>query len=180
MWCSCTSSMGAFRNDSCHDSLECMSECKNKTYHRYFNGKQLCMIQFLNLKICETVLTYMESSSNAGVEWVFVSRSMNWRKSELLSYPTLVPTELHLASLNSTWVHFLPRLAFLGTRYRIFVSGPFSENRASASHFSGILPGARRRRPLCDSHFFPCTRRCDFERDIPSQNCTRCCWLQSC
>ena len=53
-------------------------------------------------------------------------------------------------------------------------------SRAFASHFSGILPGARRRRPLCHSHFFPCTRRCDFERDIPSQNSTRCCWLQSC
>lgn len=27
---------------------------------------------------------------------------------------------------------------------------------------------------------FQCTRRCDFERDIPSPNRTRCCWLQSC
>ena len=28
-------------------------------------------------------------------------------------------------------------------------------SEAFGSHFSGILPGARRRRPLCHSHFFP-------------------------
>ena len=27
----------------------------------------------------------------------------------------------------------------------------------------GILPGARRRRPLCQSHISPCTKRCDFK-----------------
>ena len=28
--------------------------------------------------------------------------------------------------------------------------------------------------------FFPCTRRCNFERHIPGENSIRCCWLQSC